>query len=101
MTIPPLVNVGSKRGAPMGRTSIFNTMPNHPVELTVIKVKLVDGCYDEGGAYWGMNSVEAGKLYRLHSEYGDDFFLRAKDRKQVCQKALAVYPLATFSEETK
>lgn len=43
-------NVNAKRGAPMGRQPIFD---NDDATVTVFKVNMVDGDYDDGGAYWG------------------------------------------------
>ena len=41
------------RGAKMGRR---NTLPqdlNAPIKLQMVRLKWVDGDYDQGGAYWG------------------------------------------------
>jgi hypothetical protein len=43
-------DVHAPRGAPMGRPS-HGDPTTEPAEL--FKVTLVDGCYDDGGAYWG------------------------------------------------
>ena len=52
MIRPYLIDVSSKYGAPMGRRS-------DPVswfcgkKTTIVRVPMVDGDYDGGGAYWG------------------------------------------------
>ena len=43
-------DVSSARGAPMGRQAIFDS-PDATV--IVFKVRMIDGDYDDGGAYWG------------------------------------------------
>lgn len=43
-------NVSAKYGAPMGRRSILD---NPEATVTVFKMTMVDGDYDDGGAYWG------------------------------------------------
>jgi len=49
---PPLDPVGSRFGAPMGRRNEFpETGLSGPLRLA--RLRLVDGGYDEGGAYWG------------------------------------------------
>jgi hypothetical protein len=49
VTAPYEVEVSSKYGAPMGRRS------SGSIEglVHLRKVRLYDGCYDKGGAYWG------------------------------------------------
>ena len=43
-------NVSSARGAPMGRRSIDT---GDYGRVKVRRVRMVDGDYDQGGAYWG------------------------------------------------
>lgn len=45
-------NVNCSRGAPMGRCS-FGTPPTDPRTVSLFKVNLDSGGYDDGGAYWG------------------------------------------------
>ena len=66
-------NVSSSRGAPMGRTSYGQ--PTGKAQL--FKVNMVDGGYDDGGAYWGSGTP----LYCLRSE-DCERFLRAESRYQ-------------------
>ena len=66
-----LTDVGSKRGAPMGRSDCYDS-PTATVKL--FRVRMVDGCYDAGGAYWGAGSP-------LYGAIGDGFewYSRARD----------------------
>ena len=67
-------NVSCKYGAPMGRSN-FGEPPETGIEL--FKIKLVDGDYDDGGAYWGGPA----NIYCAHA---DDYFatVRAESRWQ-------------------
>lgn len=47
---PYKVDVSSRRGAPMGRRSI--PIPDGS-KVKLRRMPFVDGCYDQGGAYWG------------------------------------------------
>jgi hypothetical protein len=73
-------DVSSQRGAPMGRPS-FGTPFGKTVSL--FRVKLIDGDYDDGGAYWGGFPSEP-----LYCARGDDYqdFVRAKTRKEAARK---------------
>lgn len=69
-------DVNSKYGAPMGRPT-YGDPGDRPMQL--FRVKLVDGDYDDGGAYWG--GPPSDPLWCLR---GDDvqYFVRAKSRWQ-------------------
>lgn len=41
------------RGAQMGRRSILPEDPAKPIKLKLEFMRLYDGAYDKGGAYWG------------------------------------------------
>jgi hypothetical protein len=79
-----LSDVSSKYGAPMGRRNITDII-NGKVRL--FRVRMLDYCYDRGGAYWGMGEP-------LYAAIGDgfQFFLRAKNRPVARQKILNLYP---------
>lgn len=86
-------NVSAKHGAPMGRrhtgSGMIAILPASSIRL--FRVKLDSGGYDDGGAYWGIESV--GKLLYCAQalEYieGEDvhlqLFVRAKDRKEAAE----------------
>lgn len=48
-----LSEVSSRRGAPMGRTSFGDPEGKH---IRMVRMQVVDGDYDVGGAYWGFGS---------------------------------------------
>lgn len=69
-----LSDVSSKYGAPMGRDTIED---NPAATVTLFRVRMVDGDYDAGGAYWGGGpGVEP-----LYGAIGEDFqcFFRANN----------------------
>lgn len=75
-----LTDIGSKHGAPMGRSDCYDR-PTATVKL--FRVRMVDGCYDAGGAYWGAGSpfYYWGAGSPLYAAIGDGFewYRRAKD----------------------
>lgn len=50
---PYNVPVSSRYGAPMGRMDVGGAGGDDYVKLRLRRVRLVDGVYDGGGAYWG------------------------------------------------
>ena len=46
-------DVSSRYGAPMGR-STTGTLSDEPRSVSLFRVKLDSGGYDDGGAYWGL-----------------------------------------------
>lgn len=66
--------VSSTFGAPMGRHSILPDDRNAPVTLSLERMTLVDGDYDNGGAYWG-----SGVLFVAHAE-NVEIVVRIEDR---------------------
>lgn len=60
MSVPLLTNVISRRGAPMGRCDTHAADCQEPVKFHLVKVPFVDGCYDRGGAYWGVLRICGG-----------------------------------------
>lgn len=72
-----LSNVGTYRGAPMGRIDTHRHNRTAPIQLIVHECPLDEGGYDEGGAYWGIGDP----LWRAVSpDGGVGFFLRSKTR---------------------
>lgn len=49
---PYNVPVNGRYGAPMGRADVGGP-DDAPLRLTIRPVPFHDGCYDNGGAYWG------------------------------------------------
>lgn len=83
-----LTEVGGKYGAPMGRQTIND---NQQATVTLFLVRMVDGDYDKGGAYWGQGNQP------LYAAIGDGFqhFLRAETISDAKEKLLEEYPELT------
>ena len=66
-------HVNCKYGSPMGRS-------NERIggKCRLVKVPMVDGGYDRGGAYWGYGV----RLWVCESADGSQFFVRASTREQ-------------------
>lgn len=95
-----LSRVGSGSGAPMGRRDRMGDT-DLPVEFEVQRLFLVDGAYDEGGAYWGSGLGET-SIYRFagESEVGtEEMFVRAATLAEAERQVRARYPRAAFSDE--
>ena len=79
---PQLPNVSSPRGAPMGRAEYTEGL-DKPVRC--FRLKFIDDCYDEGGAYWGSPA----NVYCAMNADGFQLFCRAPSRhvaKQMFKK---------------
>ena len=83
-------NVSSSRGAPMGRPALHNP-PTVSRSVEVFKVRLDRGGYDDGGAYWGINSRDK-YLYCARDNSGYQQFCRAQSR----EAAIAEFRLPSF-----
>ena len=100
MAASKLSSVGSKYGAPMGRTSEHGD-PEVSLKFTVEKLRWVDGDYDQGGAYWGY--VAGTNIYRCDA--ADEFegatdditeWVRATSREDAKAQIVALHPKARF-----
>jgi hypothetical protein len=92
MSSERLPDVSSKFGAPMGRGSAHSTEAQSP-KLRMARVRLDNGGYDNGGAYWGHGEP----LYHVESENGEiDYFVRGYDRERAKREVRAKYPTARF-----
>lgn len=69
-------------GAQMGRKNDGG----EPGRLYLQQVRLCNGGYDTGGAYWGHGN----RLYCAFNDYGAMFFVRAKNRKEAKNKLPAI-----------
>ena len=70
----------TKYGADMGRRNNI-TEPDYPVKFHLVRLRWVDGDYDEGGAYWGGGTGS----YIYHAwgdgkEFEQEMFVRASSR---------------------
>lgn len=92
-----LPDVGSKYGAPMGRsnTIVHNAGdPNFEIE----RLTWVDGCYDQGGAYWG-RTKERDHIYRFYCDQTEnELFIRAESFEDAKAQVLKTFPKATMAE---
>jgi len=79
-----LSDVGSSRGAPMGRRNIED---NPKATVTLFRMRMVDDCYDVGGAYWGMGNP----MYAAVGE-GFEFYQRAESLAAAKTELLNSYP---------
>jgi hypothetical protein len=84
---PDTIEVGSKYGAPMGRCSLHPT----PGKVHLYRVRLNQGGYDKGGAYWGIGAP----LWCVWNG-GGFLFLRAETRELAKSKAQERLPGVRF-----
>lgn len=86
-------NVYAKFGAPMGRSPIHD---NPDATVTVFKVRMVDGDYDDGGAYWGGPPSEP-----LYCARGDGFedYMRAKNAIFARKRFEVAFPKVKFDRD--
>jgi len=92
--IPKLTLVGSRYGAPFGRPT---KMPETTAQrYYLVRVRFVDGDYDQGGAYWG-GGPGTKPLYRWVTvdETGEGF-VRASTRSEAKSKVRKACPGAKF-----
>ena len=92
-----LPNVFSKYGAPMGRRNSLPDDTDLPIKLRMIRLKWVDGDYDEGGAYWGYNGCNS--VYWANGDGPDenhDVFVRAMNRRDAKAAVREILPNARF-----
>lgn len=86
-----LSNVSCRYGSPMGRR---NTVPEgtEPVKVHLEKMALVDGDYDQGGAYWG------GGGDPMWVAWANDFevFVRASNRHAAKRSVAQEYKNVRF-----
>lgn len=92
----PITEVGSRYGAPMGRRSDLPS--DEPVKLHLRYVPFVDGCYDQGGAYWGMPANLYVAWGNLDGDIGEpvEFYVRASSREDAKAKVLEHCSVARF-----
>ncbi len=99
MPMPPLSKLSCKYGSSMGRLDTFHYPFDRPLKFALAQVRLNQGGYDSGGAYWGHSK----KLYRAYAILETDdsteeteLFFRAVDRQAAKQHILQIYKRATF-----
>lgn len=71
---PQLPAVDCRRGAPLGRPEWANDFSSR---CRCFRLRFLDGCYDDGGAYWGSPA----NVYCCTNGDGVQLFNRAASRK--------------------
>lgn len=84
-------NGTSTWGAQMGRRPQLPSDATQPRKLKLEQMRLVDGAYDNGGAYWGMGTP----LWVAHDEE-TEIVVRGADRAAAKVAVLAILPTAKF-----
>ena len=88
--------VFAKYGAPLGRPDYCL---DETATVTVFKVRMVDGDYDDGGAYWGGGKGTL-PLYCAEDVNGDvRLFTRAPSLKDARNHLRECHPDLTFTED--
>lgn len=96
-----LTNVSSKYGAPMGRRNVLPDDTTLFCKLNLVRLRWVDGDYDQGGAYWG-GPIRNEPVTYIYWAYGDagevtaQIFVRASNREEAKTKVLEKLPKARF-----
>lgn len=89
-------------GSQMGRR---DTVPSNsilqPVKMHLTRLRFIDGCYDQGGAYWGAPEnvywAQSSEVYHFgDSLHCIQLFTRASNRDEARRKVLERIPTATF-----
>lgn len=90
-----LPDVSSPNGAPMGRINVLPDDCKVDCKLHLERLRWIDSCYDQGGAYWGTGNY-------IYWAYGDvsgfmaQVFVRAKDRRDAKAQVQVVLPNSRF-----
>ena len=90
-------DVSSKYGAPMGRRSVVT---DAAAKVKLFRVRMVDGDYDDGGAYWG--GYPSAPLYCASAPGADcdgegvQLFVRAQSRELAKKDILRLHPGLRF-----
>lgn len=90
-TAPDLLLASSPYGAPLGRPNAIPVTP--PCKVSLRRVRLNSGGYDQGGAYWGVGRA----LYWAGDDDGLlDLFFRAVTRESAKAHLRTLYPAVRF-----
>lgn len=82
----------------MGRPNVLPDDRWLPCKLRLVRLRMVDYDYDEGGAYWGGPSTH-GAMYRAIGDCGDvraEVFVRATTRQEAKARVRERLPNARF-----
>lgn len=96
-----LSDVSSKYGAPMGRRECRHFDESKPRSISCFRVRLDNGGYDDGGAYWGHGTGTERNLYCLRQDDTDYIeFYRAGTRSGAIRKANVPHELLKVRPKT-
>ena len=79
----------------MGRANILPENINAPIKLRLERLNMVDGDYDQGGAYWG-HSYGGSEMFCAWNDSGVRVFIRDWNREAAKQGVLKCLPKAKF-----
>lgn len=106
MSSPKLCDVSSRFGAPMGRPAFYPADKTIALKFHLQRVRLNDGGYDTGGAYWGhgqrlywacsVEEVETRMWIGRPEVSTVEKYLRASDREEAKALVRDEYPNAKF-----
>jgi len=94
-----LSNASSKYGAQMGRPNRLPADRAMSYKLNLIRLRWVDGDYDQGGAYWGgpVNDSPVTFIYWAYEPgYDIEVFVRAASREDAKKRVRYWLPNARF-----
>lgn len=98
MKYPTLPHACSARGASMGRQNSIMEPDAEILFLLYVMPMFDEGCYDSGGAYWGMGSKEHGVMYHAIGDgpkFMNEMFIRAKSRDDAIAQVKARFKNAS------
>lgn len=88
-----LPQVDARLGAPLGRPDRFGHGAVEPLRFSLQRVRLTNGGYDAGGAYWGLGPP----LYWASSACGEvERFFRATDHAAAKAEVRRMHPGCKF-----
>lgn len=85
-------------GSQMGRRNTLPDDPQTPCKLRLVRLRMVGGDYDQGGAYWGCGFGKTW-IYRALGDAGEvraEVFVRSESRENAKRSIRALLPLARF-----
>lgn len=60
-------------------------------KVRMFRMRMVCGCYDSGGAYWGCSNRDDGFMYQATTQHGGEIFVRAKTREDAKRQVLEFF----------
>lgn len=88
----PTPPVNCKYGAPMGRYTGPDFLDADAGKISLRRILINSGGYDQGGAYWGIGAP----LWYAEDIDGNARFFRARNRDAAKESIRADFPGATF-----